>query len=469
VVPLVSLATNAGGTSQVFGGLVHTTGDQAWRDDVVNLWADTFIRSDSGAIVADTATVFQAAGRDVSFLAATGVGSSATPMAPPAAPIRIAAAEVTALVTGGGDINIIGVGDLVIGRAGLTAPGTISIDASQQIRVPDGGSIVAGRGVTAGKPVRWSVLGAADAGAGSLRQVIANANVAGVEGVVVFPGASNVLQVGTPLPTVTTRLTLDGTGAGVVLDGGQNASGGLVFGPGSAGSTLRAVTFRRFTGAAVVLDASAGTLVQGIVVQASGTGLRATGSLPGTSVAGSTFTGHAGFGIVLDGATGLVFDGNTVVSLNTGTSMGLYATGESAGTRVIGNVFRGGLRGALLDGAKRLAFGEIGRGNRLIGSAAVRGSDFAGTGIRAQGDLAGTTIRSNVITGNNYGMAFVNARGVVFGGRRAVEANRINASRITGVLVVGDNTGSANIGTVFGVGANRNRVNITRAQGSRGV
>ena len=66
-------------------------------------------------------------------------------------------------------------------------------------------------------------------------------------------------------------------------------------------------------------------------------------------------------------------------------------------------------------------------------------------------------------------MAFVNARGVTFGGRRAVEANRINASKVTGILVVGDNSGSANIGTVFGVGANRNRVNITRVRGSRGV
>ena len=232
---------------------------------------------------------------------------------------------------------------------------------------------------------------------------------------------------------------------------------------------MRNVTLRNFGGAAVVLNASAGTIVQGVVIQASGTGLRATGNLAGASVVGSTFTNNTGFGLALNGATGLVVDGNTVTSLNTAGSMGLYATGESAGTRVIGNVFSGGLRGALLDGAKRLAFGEIGRGNRLLGAASVAGSEFAGTGIRAQGDLAGTTIRSNVITGNNYGMAFVNARGVTFGGRRAVEANRIHASKVTGILVVGDNSGSANIGTVFGTGANRNRVNITRARGSSGV
>jgi hypothetical protein len=435
----------------------------------VNLWADTFFRSDSGAIVAGTGTVFQAASRDVSFIAATGVGSSTTPLAPPAAPIRIAAAEVTAQVTGSGDIAIVGVGDLAVGAAGLSAPGAIAIDASARIRVPDGGRIVAGRGVTAGKPVRWSVLGTADTGSGSLRQVMSNANVAAVEGVLEFTGSSNVFRPASDLPRVTTRLTIDGTGAGVVIDGAAAPGNGLVFGAGSAGSTLRAVTLRSFAGAGVVLDGSAGTLVQGVVIQASGTGLRATGGLAGSRVAGSTFTGNTGFGVVLDGATGLVFDGNTVTSLNTLSSMGLYATGDLTGTSVVSSVFRGGLRGALLDNARNLAFGEIGRGNRLIGSASVRGSDFAGTGIRVQGNLAGTTIKSNVITGNNYGMAFVNARGVVFGGRRPVEANRINASRITGILVVGDNPGSANIGTVFGTGANANKVNITRARGSRGV
>ncbi|MFM8415820.1 MAG: beta strand repeat-containing protein, partial [Planctomycetota bacterium] len=460
--PLASITTDAAGTTSIGGGSVRTTGSQTWLDNVV-LTADTAFTSTGGSINAGPANTFQAPGRDVSFTAATGIGSAA-------APIRIAAAEVTALVTGSGDIHIVGIGDLVIGSGGLGTVGSIAIDASGQIRVPDGGWIAAGGGVTAGRPVRWSVLGTADAGPGSLRQVISNANVSGVEGVVVFTGASNVFRLGSDLPAISTRLTVDGTGAGVVLDGGRTATDGLSFwGSGSAGSTLRAVTLRNFNGAGVVLDASAGTLVQGVVVQASGTGLRAAGNLAGASLVGSTFTGNRGYGIALLGAAGLLVDGNSVTSINTATSMGLYATGESAGTRVVSNVFRGGLRGALLDGAKRLVFGEIGRGNRLIGAASVPGSEFAGTGIRAQGDLAGTTVRSNVFTGNNYGMAFVNAQGLTFGGATLAEANRINTSRITGVLVVGDNTGSQQLRTVFGTGVNRNRVNITRARGSRGA
>ena len=75
--------------------------------------------------------------------------------------------------------------------------------------------------------------------------------------------------------------------------------------------------------------------------------------------------------------------------------MGLYATGDLTGTKVTSNTFSSGLRGALLDSARNLVFGEAGRGNTLFNNRPVVGSDFAGTGIRAQGNLAGTTVRAN--------------------------------------------------------------------------
>ena len=83
--------------------------------------------------------------------------------------------------------------------------------------------------------------------------------------------------------------------------------------------------------------------------------------------------------------------------------------------------------------------------------------------------MADVTCTVSMKVNKGFLQADVNARGVTFGGRRPVEANRINASKITGILVVGDNLGSANVGTVFGTGANRNQVTITRARGSRGV
>jgi nitrous oxidase accessory protein NosD len=268
---------------------------------------------------------------------------------------------------------------------------------------------------------------------------------------------------------ITTRLTIDGTGADVTIAGGPGAATGLVFGPGSAGSTLRGIRFQGFAAAAVVLDSSPGTLVDGITVVNSGTGLEAFGDLAGAVVFGSTFTNQFGFGIALFGATGLTVEGNTVTSRRSATSMGFYATGNLTDTLVVSNIFRGGLRGALLDSARGLTFGAIGRGNQLLGALTLPRTQFAGTGIRAQGDMAGTTIQSNLFSGNNFGMAFVNARGLRFGGSTLAEANRIVRSRTAGIVIEGNNQGSQRLRTLFGAGRERNRTNIVRRRGARGA
>ena len=238
---------------------------------------------------------------------------------------------------------------------------------------------------------------------------------------------------------------------------------------GSAGSTIRGLTVRNFTNAGIVLDSSAGTTVSGCVIQANGNGLSATGNLVGATVVGNTFTRNRLYGIQLTAARGLWIDGNTVTGVNTAASMGLYASGDLSGTRITGNTFTAGLRGALLDGARNLAFGEAGRGNSLLNNRAAPGTSFAGTGIRAQGNLAGTTIRGNTFAGNNYGMAFINAQNLLFGGRKVGEANVINTSSIAAVFVEGNNVGSAQVGTVLGAGNKANAKPIQRVKGSRGV
>jgi parallel beta-helix repeat protein len=214
----------------------------------------------------------------------------------------------------------------------------------------------------------------------------------------------------------------------------------------------------------VVLDAAPATTVTGCVIQANGNGLRATGNQAGSAVVGNTFTGNRGFGIHLYAATGLNVDGNSATGVNTSASMGLYATGDLAGTRVVNNVFRGGLRGALLSNATNLVFGEIGQGNTLTDNvAAASNPGFAGTGLRAEGVLTRTTVTGNTIARNNYGLAFVNARNLV------VQRNRVERNNVAGIFVDGINTGSVQAGNVFGTGANKNAADIRRVRGSRGV
>ena len=149
--------------------------------------------------------------------------------------------------------------------------------------------------------------------------------------------------------------------------------------------------------------------------------------------------------------------------------MGLYATGDLAGTRVTANTFSGGLRGALLDSARNLVFGDVGRGNSLLNNRAAPGTAFAGTGIRAQGNLAGTTIRANTFAGNNYGMAFINAQNLAFGGRRPGEGNSINSSTIAAFFVEGNNAGSTQVATSLGTGPRANKRPFQRVKGSSGI
>ena len=313
------------------------------------------------------------------------------------------------------------------------------------------------------------MLNTADSGVGSLRQVITNANATGVEGVAVFTTKSAVFTPATPLPTIATKFTLDGTSQSIVLDGGSKVATGLLLTASSAGSTVRGLSVRNFTGTGIVLDSSAGTTVTGCVIQANGNGLSATGDLVGATVVGNTFTRNRLYGIQLTAARGLWVDGNTVTGVNTAASMGLYATGNLAGTRVTGNTFTAGLRGALLDGARNLAFGEAGRGNSLLNNRAAPGTAFAGTGIRAQGNLVGTTIRGNTLAGNHYGMAFINAQNLLFGGRRVGERNVINNSSIAAIFVEGNNAGSAQVGTVLGAGKKANVKPVQRVKGAKGL
>jgi hypothetical protein len=468
--PLASLSTDTLGTSVLAGGLIRTTGGQTWRDATVLVGVDTVLRSDSAGIAATADTTFSSIGRTVAFVAATGVGSLAVP-------IRVAApTAVTATLSGSGGIFLTGVGDLLINAGGLSAPtGTIALDASGLIRVPDGGRIAAGPvpglGVTTTKPIHWSVTRVANAGFGSLRQAINNANTTGVEGRVLLDGpalpAGTVrIAVGSALPVVATRLTIDTTtGRRLELDGVGTVPTGLSFGARSTGSLIAGVTLVNFRDNGIVLDASPGVTIRGCVIQANGNGIRASGNQTGSQIVGNTrLNANRAYGIHLYAATGLTIDGNTVTGLNTLASMGLYATGTLTNTVVVNTTFSGGLRGALLQNARGLVFGRLGQGNTLSDNVSVRSQpNFAGTGIRAEGDMTGTTVTGNMFARNNYGFGFVGARGLRLIGNIFVR------NTIAAINVDGDNTGSSQTTNTFGTGANANKANIVRAKGSRGI
>jgi mucin-19 len=344
----------------------------------------------------------------VSLEAANSIGATT--------PIAVQATSVNA-ETATGAIRLRGIGDLVVGDDGLISGDSISLDASGEIRVPGGKTIDALHGVTTTKPIRWGLLGTADSGPGSLRDVIGKANATRAAGVIEFAGGQSTFVLQSPLPGISTPLTINGGTGGnsVVFDGNRSVNSGLVFTAQAAGSSLSNVVLRNFTG----------------------------------------------FGVQLGGAQNVLVDTITVQSLNTATSMGLYATGNLAGTKVVGSTFSGGLRGARLESTRNLVFGELGRGNVLSNNrAAPRQPRFAGTGIRAEGDCTGTVVEGNTFTNNNYGFAFIGARNLV------LRNNTFTKNSIAGIYIEGNSAGSSQSANTFGTGSDRNKTNVLRAKKS---
>ena len=433
------LTIDAGASGVIFGGNVGSADFPIGELDVdsdgnvvingaIHSTGPVTIESSAGSISGGAGNAIHAKGLQsfddsITLKAATGIGAGTA--------IAVEAPlGVTAKVTTSGGIALRGIGDLVVPFEGLSAPGVISLNASGTINVPTGGTITGGD-VTSTKAIRWSVVNTTDSGAGSLRQVLTNVNavgdcnVSGTDAEVLLdvptpqtvPAGPTVLQLASQLPDFEAAVTLDGAASGLVLDGGRTVASGLVYREAAAGSILKNVTLRNFTG----------------------------------------------FGVQLVGARNMLVDTITVQSINTSTSMGLYASGDLFDTKIFGSSFSGGLRGALLDGARNLVFGELGgKGNTFFNNrAAPRQPKFAGTGIRAQGDCFGTVVEGNTFTTNNYGFAFIGARNLT------LRNNTFTRNSTAGIFIEADSSRSTQTGNTFGTGSQRNKVNVLRAKNSR--
>ena len=371
------------------------------------------VQIDGTSIDGDADNAIRTPNGTVYLEASNGIGATT--------PIAVQAAAVSAFTRTGG-IRLRGIGDLVVDTDGLIAmAGAIDLTASGQIRVPGGRTIEAANGVTTNTPIRWGLLGTADSGAGSLRSVIGMANATRAAGIIEFAAGQSTFVLQSALPQITIPLAINGgTGSNsVVIDGSSSIASGLVFTAQAAGSSLSNVLLRNFTG----------------------------------------------FGVQLVGVQNMAVDSIVVRSLNTSTSMGLYATGNLAGTTITGSVFSGGLRGALLDNARNLTFGQIGRGNTLANNvAAPNDPRFSGTGIRAQGNCQGTLVIGNTFTNNNIGFGFVNAQNLT------LRQNTFSRNRGTAIYVEGNCLGSVQTANSFATARpDRNGKTMMRFRGSRGV
>jgi parallel beta-helix repeat protein len=254
------------------------------------------------------------------------------------------------------------------------------------------------------------VTNANDAGPGSFRQAItdANANVTPSPDKIVFniPGAGiKVISLLTPLPEITDPLVIDGStqpgyaGAPLIeLDGANvGVASGLVI--TAAHTYVGGLAIGRFQGAGVVLRSDDGSTIQAnyIGVDATGTlarpnnlGIQVSNSrnnLIGGSLAGNrnVISGNLSHGVELAGNNNLV-QGNFI-----GTN--------SAGTAAIGN----GSSGVEISGTNNLIGGNSPGTSNLISGNNI-GINIASSGTTIQGNLIGTDVSGTSRVSNMIGV-----------------------------------------------------------------
>src|SRR5215207_3486638 len=196
----------------------------------------------------------------------------------------------------------------------------------------------------------FTVTNTNDAGAGSLRQAIIDANGAAGADVIDFniPGAGpHTIQPASPLPAITDPVTIDGytqPGASantlavgndavlqIVLDGGGVADGvsGLVITAGS--STVSGLVINRFSNASNIIS-------YGILLQTSG-GNVVTGNFVGTDANGAADLGNF-IGVGMEGSNNNTVGGTTPAARNLisgNDSDGVVVESGSTGNAVQGN------------------------------------------------------------------------------------------------------------------------------------
>jgi hypothetical protein len=295
----------------------------------------------------------------------------------------------------------------------------------------------------------------ADAGTGSLRQAIINANAAPGRDTITFnipSGGTPSIILASPLPEITTPVIIDGTtqptSNRVDITGSDTQPDGLRISGGS--STIRGLIIRRFTGNGILITGAGGNLIEGNFIGIDQSGLEEAGNgangvhivdVPNNTIGGAAaasrnvISANAGEGVRIDGANAT---GNIVI----GNYIGLSAPGTAD--------FGNGASGVYIRRAPgNSVIGNIVSGNDGFAGIAICGSVFpvcGGGDIGEQtSNAAGNIVRSNVVgvdssgeqpLGNaGYGVSIDGAPLTEVGGTTPGAGNVIAYSGLAGVIV----------------------------------
>ena len=180
---------------------------------------------------------------------------------------------------------------------------------------------------------------------------------------------------------------------------------------------------------------SFGTPTSGNVITGTSTGIVATGDMTGSAIRSNTVKENVG-GINLIGARNLAISAN---GIGTNALYGLRADGDDSGTVVTSNAITGTKLGVSLERARGLQLGAPGAGNTIAAGTDASGAYVPGrtsVGVAATGDLTGTRILSNSISDNTIGLQISDAHYLV------VNGNMLFRDRFQAILASGNSAGT---------------------------
>jgi CSLREA domain-containing protein len=354
-------------------------------------------------------------------------------------------------------INVIDVSTGAVARFATNAPGTVDVRVA-----PDGSLLYLARNTgrvqrvifTAVITVNTTVDEDNGLGVGgvSLREAIKAANLTAASDIINFniPGSGpHTISLTSPLPALTTRMTINGNTQPDIILSGLNAgagTNGLVM--KAAGSLVRGLTINSFQGNGVLV-LGANNVVEGCRIGASVDGLSAVpNQLHGIMIAG-TATGVR-IGGTAPGA-GNVISGNGLagVALHGPSVKNNIVQGNRIGTNTLGSAALGnGYVGVLISG---------GADTNTIGGPLAAARNIISGNNSSGVEISGVGTTGNIVAGNAIGLDILGSTPIGNAGDGVVIKDGAASNRVGGGAtsrnVISGNLNGVN---VFGAGTTLN-------------
>ncbi len=311
-----------------------------------------------------------------------------------------------------------------------------------------------------------TVTTTADAGPGSLRQALLDANGDGLLDTISFAipdGGVPKITLASALPTVTGPVTIDGTtqspAGRVEIDGAATVSASGLTLTGGA-STVRGLVIGGFAHAAIVLSGAGGDVVEGCRL-----GTDATGTVGRSALA---------YGVEVSSSPSNRIGGTSAGSGNllSGNLFGVFVHGSAAvGTLIEGNLIGTDATGMLAVPNQTTGVWIFNAPQTVVGGTdAAAGNVIAGNGVDGI-DVSGASSTNTVVQGNAIGVAsdlttsIANAQfGIFFSG----SAGKATIGGAAANVIASNGGAGVELATGAGTGITI-RANVITANGGLGI